>query len=67
MITQPWHVSQNIDSGGCDLQFQSTSNLCKFISLILSYGKDVRVLEPKSLIDLIKEQIEEMTHHYRKG
>ena len=69
MITQPWHVSQNIDSETEeDVIFSfKVHPTYEFISLILSYGKDVRVLEPKSLIDLIKEQIEEMTHHYRKG
>lgn len=66
MITQPWHESQNIDSETEeDVIFSFRLHpTYEFISLLLSYGKDVRVLEPESLIETVKAQIEEMGSFY---
>lgn len=66
MITQPWHESQNIDNETEDdvIFCFKLHPTYEFISMLLSYGKDVRVLEPESLIESLKEEIEEMRNGY---
>ncbi len=66
VITQPWHESQNIDSETEEevvFSFKLHPTY-EFNSLLLSYGKDVRVIEPESLIELVKSQLEEMLGYY---
>ena len=66
IITQPWHESQNIDyETEDDVIFSfSIHPTYEFISLLLSFGKDVRVLEPVSLIEKLIDEIEEMRNNY---
>ena len=67
VITQPWHESQNIETENDDeIVFSYKLHpTYEFISLLLSYGKDVRVLGPNSLIESVKDQIEEMRGYYK--
>jgi len=67
MITQPWHESQNIEEETAEeIIFSFRVHLTyEFISLILSYGKDLRVIEPDSLILHIREHLEAMQRYYR--
>ena len=66
MITQPWHESQNIEEEvGDEVIFHFRVHpTYEFISLMLSLGKDLRVLEPKSLRDAIREQLDTMRSYY---
>ena len=51
MITQPWHESQNIEEETDEKIIFSfrVHPTYEFLSLLLTYGKDVKVLEPQSL------------------
>lgn len=62
LISQPWHESQNIEEeDGDEVIFSFRVHpTYEFVSLLLSLGKDVRILEPASLKDRIKEELEEM-------
>lgn len=66
MITQPWHESQNIDEETDEEIIFSfrVHPTYEFLSLLLSYGKDVKVLEPRSLKKRIREELEEMMDNY---
>ena len=66
MITQPWHESQNIEEETEDEVIFSfrVHQTYEFISLLLSYGKDVKILEPASLRERIKEELEEMMGYF---
>lgn len=66
MITQPWHESQNIDEETEDEIIFSfrVHPTYEFISLILSYGKDLRVLEPTSLITDLCQHLGAMSAFY---
>lgn len=66
MITQPWHESQNIeDETEEEIVFNYKLHpTYEFISLLLSYGKDLKVLGPESLKEEIKAQLKEMTGYY---
>ena len=66
MITQAWHDSQNIEEETEDevifsFRIHPTYEL---ISLLLSYGKDLRVLEPESLKESMFSQLEAMREFY---
>jgi len=66
MITQPWHESQNIDDENEDeiiFSFKLHPTY-EFISMLLSYGKDLKVLSPDSLKANIKGQLEAMMSFY---
>lgn len=66
MISQPWHESQNIDDESDDeiiFSFKLHPTY-EFISLLLSYGKDLKVLSPESLKSNIKGQLEAMMGYY---
>ncbi len=68
MITQPWHESQNIEEETEDeiiFTFRVHTTY-EFISLLLSHGKDVKVLEPASLRERIRQELTEMIGYYRK-
>jgi predicted DNA-binding transcriptional regulator YafY len=66
MITQPWHESQNIEEESEDEVIFSfkVHPTYEFLSLLLSFGKDVKVLEPASLKKRIREELEEMIGFY---
>ena len=66
MITQPWHESQNIEEeSGDEIIFSfKVHPTYEFLSLLLSYGKDVKVLEPQSLKERVREELEEMMGYY---
>ena len=66
IITQPWHESQNIESENDEEVIFSFKlhPTYEFNSLLLSYGKDVRVLGPEDLIESVKEQLDEMRGYY---
>jgi predicted DNA-binding transcriptional regulator YafY len=66
IITQPWHDSQNIESENDEEVIFSFKlhPTYEFKSLLLSYGKDVRVLGPEELIESIKDQLDEMRGYY---
>jgi len=66
MITRPWHESQNIeeekeDSIVFSLRVHPTYEL---VSLLLSFGKDLRVLSPDSLRERIRDHVNAMTGYY---
>jgi predicted DNA-binding transcriptional regulator YafY len=66
MITQPWHESQNIEEENEEetiFHFRVHPTY-EFISLLLSYGKDLRVLSPASLKEELKSQLEQMLSFY---
>lgn len=66
IITQPWHESQNIEEEGEeDIIFSFRVHpTYEFIQLILSFGKDIKVLEPLSLQRTIKAELERMISLY---
>ncbi len=66
MITQPWHESQNIEEeSGDEVIFSfKVHPTYEFLSLLLSFGKDVKVLEPASLKERIRTELEEMMGYY---
>lgn len=67
LITQPWHESQNIEEETDEetiFHFRVHPTY-EFISLLLSYGKDLRVLSPDSLREEMKAQLEQMLSYYR--
>lgn len=68
MITQPWHESQNIiEENEEETIFQFRVHpTYEFISLLLSYGKDLRVLSPVSLKEELMLQLEQMLSYYKK-
>jgi predicted DNA-binding transcriptional regulator YafY len=66
LITQPWHESQNIDEETEEeivFSFKLHPTY-EFISLLLSFGKDLKVLKPESLRDSMREQLDEMRGYY---
>lgn len=66
LITQPWHESQNIeDETGDEVLFSFRVHpTYEFISLLLSYGKDLRVIAPASLRERIGEELKTMSAYY---
>ncbi|MFC2090999.1 helix-turn-helix transcriptional regulator [Bacteroidota bacterium] len=66
MITQPWHDSQNIEEETEDeIVFSfKVHPTYEFITLLLSYGKDLRVLQPDSLKKTLKEELKMMLTYY---
>lgn len=67
LISQPWHESQNIEEETEDAIIFSFKihPTYEFISLLLSYGKDLKVLSPAGLRDEIKNQLVEMLKYYQ--
>jgi len=66
LITQPWHDSQNIEMEDEDqivFSFRVFPTY-EFKSLLLSLGKDAKVVEPASLQKEIKKELEEMLSDY---
>jgi len=66
MITQPWHESQNIEEETDDeiiFHFRVHPTY-EFISLLLSFGKDLQVLSPQSLREKMKSELEQMLSYY---
>jgi predicted DNA-binding transcriptional regulator YafY len=69
LITQPWHDSQNIEMEDEDqivFSFRVFPTY-EFKSLLLSLGKDAKVVEPASLQKEIKKELEEMLDSYRNS
>ncbi len=67
LITQPWHDSQNIEMEDEDqivFSFRVFPTY-EFKSLLLSLGKDAKVVEPASLQKEIKNELEQMLDSYR--
>jgi len=66
LITQPWHDSQNIEEENEQEVIFSfrVHPTYEFRSLIWSLGKDGRVLEPRSLKEEIKKELEDMLAAY---
>ena len=66
LITQPWHESQNIDEETEDeIVFSfKVHPTYEFISLLLSFGKDLKVLSPDAVRETMKEQLDEMRGYY---
>jgi predicted DNA-binding transcriptional regulator YafY len=62
LISQPWHKSQNIEEEtGEEIIFSFRVHpTYEFLSLVLSLGKDVRILEPGSLVERMKKELREM-------
>ena len=66
LITQPWHDSQNIEMEDEDqivFSFRVFPTY-EFKSLLLSLGKDAKVVEPASLQKEIKNELEQMLSDY---
>lgn len=66
LITQPWHESQNIeeeDENQIVFSFRVHPTY-EFKSLLLSLGKDGKVLEPASLKEEIKLELNQMLSAY---
>jgi predicted DNA-binding transcriptional regulator YafY len=66
LITQPWHDSQNIEMEDEDqivFSFRVFPTY-EFKSLLLSLGKDARVVEPDSLKREIRNELEQMLSDY---
>jgi predicted DNA-binding transcriptional regulator YafY len=69
LITQPWHDSQNIDMEDEEeviFSFRIFPTY-EFKSLLLSLGKDARVVEPISLQEEIKSELKQMFDSYGGG
>jgi predicted DNA-binding transcriptional regulator YafY len=66
IISQPWHETQNIEGEDEDEVIFSYKihPTYELVSLLLSIGKDLRVIEPQSLRDRMKEEIEGMLGRY---
>ncbi|MEN8156982.1 MAG: WYL domain-containing protein [Bacteroidota bacterium] len=66
LITQPWHESQNIDREDEEQVIFSfrVHPTYEFRSLVLSLGKDATILEPASLKEDVKRELEQMLSHY---
>ena len=66
LISQPWHESQNIEEETDDeiiFHFRVHPTY-EFISLLLSFGKDLQVLSPQSLREKMKSELEQMLSYY---
>ncbi|MEN8203440.1 MAG: WYL domain-containing protein [Bacteroidota bacterium] len=66
LITQPWHESQNIEQ---EDEYQIVFSFkvhptYEFKSLLLSLGKDGKVLEPASLQEEIRSELNQMLSAY---
>ena len=62
--TKPLHEKQNVD----DEKKTITYNIIPTIELenvILSYGEGIKVLQPETLKNRIKERLEETLKHYK--
>jgi predicted DNA-binding transcriptional regulator YafY len=69
VITLPWHESQNIEEETEEetiFHFRVHPTY-EFISLLLSYGKDLRVLSPGTLREELKMHLEQMLSYYIDG
>ena len=66
LITQPWHDSQNIEEETEEEVIFSfrVHPTYEFKSLVLSLGKDGRIIEPKSLREEIISELENMLGKY---
>lgn len=66
LITRPWHDSQNIEEENEEQVVFSfrVHPTYEFRSLVLSLGKDGTILEPVSLREEIKQELETMLNHY---
>lgn len=66
LITQPWHDSQNIEEETEEEVIFSfrVHPTYEFKSLVLSLGKDGRVVEPASLREEMKSELAEMLDRY---
>jgi predicted DNA-binding transcriptional regulator YafY len=66
LITSPWHDSQNIEDENDDQVVFSfrVHPTYEFRSLVLSLGKDGTVLEPASLREEIRNELEAMLKQY---
>jgi predicted DNA-binding transcriptional regulator YafY len=66
LITRPWHESQNIEKENEEeLVFSFRVHATyEFRSLVLSLGKDGHILEPASLREEMKKELEEMLKQY---
>lgn len=66
LITRPWHDSQNILEENEEQVIFSfrVHPTYEFRSLVLSLGKDGTILEPVSLKDEMKQELEDMLRHY---
>jgi predicted DNA-binding transcriptional regulator YafY len=66
LITQPWHDSQNIDEEtGDEIIFSFRVHpTYEFKSLVLSLGKDGRIIEPESLKNELRKELEQMLAKY---
>lgn len=66
LITRPWHDSQNIEEENEENIIFSfrVHPTYEFRSLLLSLGKDGTILEPTSLREEIKQELQNMLMHY---
>lgn len=66
LITQPWHESQNIEEEDDERVIFSfrVHPTYEFKSLLLSHGKDLQVLEPESLKNQMREELQTMIRYY---
>jgi predicted DNA-binding transcriptional regulator YafY len=66
--SKPIHGSQkppiSIDNNGVTIQLELQVNK-ELVNIILSYGADIKVLEPKSLKDDVKGKIKQMMEAYK--
>lgn len=61
VISKPIHGSQKVNGNLISLELKQNNEL---ISLLLSFGSDLRVLEPESLRLKLQEEIEKMKNNY---
>ncbi|TFH28190.1 MAG: WYL domain-containing protein [Bacteroidia bacterium] len=66
LITQPWHDSQNIEEETEEEVIFSfrVHPTYEFKSLVLSLGKDGRIIEPKSLKEELRNELSQMLKKY---
>jgi len=66
LITQPWHDSQNIEEETEEEVIFSfrVHPTYEFKSLVLSLGKDGRIVEPASLRETLKSELAQMLENY---
>jgi len=68
LITRPWHESQNIEEENEEQVVFSfrVFPTYEFRSLVLGLGKDATILEPGSLREEIKQELQSMLKQYQR-
>lgn len=63
ICNKPLHPTQHCYDNECKISIQVIPNN-ELISLILSFGSQVKVIEPQCIVDKIKSHVEQLNHLY---